>query len=188
MSSRRLSARPSRGYVDGTGPVPSSRSDGMTAAGLTLVPKHWYSWNFRVVADAREIGEVTRSWWRERGSLRIEGVTYSVRREGLWSGDFLLEREGRVVARAEKTSPLRRRYRITAADRRLTLEAASAFGRSFLILHGSRSVGSVRPARAFSRKAIVEMEDPVSPPVQLFLAFLVVGQWKRTADAAAAAG
>lgn len=160
----------------------------MTAVGLTLVPKHWYSWNFRVVDDASEVGEVTRSWWRERGSVRIRGETYSVRREGLWSGDFLLERGGSVIARAEKTSPLRRRYRITDEDRLLTLEAASAFGRSFLILHGTRAVGSVRPARAFSRKAVVEMEAPVSPPVQLFVAFVVLGQWKRAADAAAASG
>lgn len=160
----------------------------MAAAGFTLVPKHWYSWNFRVVDDANEIGELTRSWWRERGSVRIGGETYVVRREGLWTGDFLLESDGRVIATAEKTSPLRRRYTITAEGRRLTLEAASAFGRSFLILHGSRAVGSVRPARAFSRKAVVEMEAPVSSPVQLFLAFLVLGQWKRAADAAAAAG
>ena len=71
---------------------------------LIATPKHWYSWN-SIVRDEGErvVGEMKVSSRRGRGTIAIGGIEHQVRREGML-GDFLLERDGSILARAAKPS------------------------------------------------------------------------------------
>jgi hypothetical protein len=153
---------------------------------LTLIPKSWLSWDFRVTEDGRDIAFIDRDWFRERATLDVDGATYHMRRTSVVHGTFALEHDGRVVAEAKKTSAFRRAFEVVTVDgERYELQASSMFRREFQLLRGGVPVGAVRPVSIFGRTATVNFPQTVPRPLQLFLVFLVLVLWKRTSDAAA---
>lgn len=84
---------------------------------------HWYSLDFEVSEAKRHLAHAELSAWREKGTLTIGGIAHRVYPEGL-HGDFLLERDGRVLVRATKPSALR--HRLLIRHRRRDLRARQA--------------------------------------------------------------
>jgi hypothetical protein len=125
------------------------------------------------------VADVDLSWWAEKGVLTIEGVQYSAYREGWMRGDFLLERNGSVIARAEKPSAFLRKYLIRYADREYMLGATSAFGRKFALLSGSREIGSITPVSCFRRGATADLPDTLPLHLRAFIIWLTMVQWRR---------
>src|SRR5688572_2397501 len=119
---------------------------------LQIVPTHWYSWDVTVTNESRPVADIATSWWREKGALTIDGATYRVYREAPMSGAFILEHAGSMLARGEKPSAFRREFVIRHAGREYTLRRRSMFGRAYVLLDGSRQVGSIAPKSAFTRK------------------------------------
>ena len=124
---------------------------------LIAIPKRWFSWDFDVNDGAQTVAEIDVSRWREKGVLRVQGADYRVYREGLMSGDFILESAGSVLARAEKPSALRRAFIIKYADTHYTLQAESAFRRASELLRGGRKIGALSPKGMFTRRATVDL-------------------------------
>lgn len=103
---------------------------------LTLTPKAWYSWDFRILEGDVEIVLLDRHWFRERASFTMDGSTYAVRRASIVRGTFVLERDGRTIAEAKKTSAFRRAFDVQAGPERWVLMAKSAFRREFALFRG----------------------------------------------------
>lgn len=153
---------------------------------LIIVPKRWFSWDFDVFdSDSNAIGEIQLSNWRERGTLHIEGVEYSVFRESPL-GLFLLERDGSVVASAKKPSALFRSFSIAWNDMEYTLKAASPVGREFLFCDDSGSAGRVSPQGFLTRRAEVDLPEHLPLPFRLFVVWLTLLLWKRDSDSSSA--
>jgi hypothetical protein len=87
---------------------------------LKLIPKRWFSWDFRLEDASGVAAEVILSSWRERGSIAIGGVRHKVSRHGL-TGPFVLEMAGREAARAVKPSVWRHTFTITHDGSEYTL-------------------------------------------------------------------
>ncbi len=154
---------------------------------LTAIPKNWFSWDFAVQEGEKPVAKLDLSLWREKGTLTIEGKDYRVYREGLLRGEFCLECEGKILARAEKPSAFRRSYIVSHAGREYTLQARSPWRRPFILLQGSQEIGSIAPQRIFTRKANADLPDSLPLPLRVFLLWLTVILWKREAESAAAA-
>jgi hypothetical protein len=152
---------------------------------LTVLPKSWLSWDFRVLEDGVELALIDRDWFRERASFSLDGYTYDVRRTSVVRGTFVLDRSGAVLAEAVKPSSFRRTFEISVGPERYRLEAVSMFGREFRLLRGTDPVGAIRPVSFLRRHAQAEFPESMPREVQLFIAFLVLVLWKRAADAAA---
>ena len=146
---------------------------------LQIVPTHWYSWDLRVMDESHPVADIAMSSWCEKGALTISGTTYRVHREGLMSGDFVLEHAGGVLARAEKPSVFRREFVIRHAGREYTLRPESAFRRAFVFLDGSRRVGFLAPKSAFTRKAAASLPHDLPLPVRMFVVWLTMISWRR---------
>jgi hypothetical protein len=71
---------------------------------LEAVPTNVFSTNFRLQQQNQLLGEVDTSIWREKGQLELEDGTYQLYREGPFSGDFILEHNGKLVARARRSN------------------------------------------------------------------------------------
>ena len=108
---------------------------------MALVPKHWYSWDFAVIAEDTTIADLRLSSWREKGTLVLEGVEHHARREGFASGDFILERGGSVLVRATKLSAFSNTITFRYNDRTYTLRKKSAWRRGFVLVEGEREIG-----------------------------------------------
>lgn len=162
---------------------------------LTIIPRTWYSWDFTVMDEDREVASMDLSGWREKGTLTIDGVEHRVYREGRMSGDFVLERDGRVLVRAVKPSAFSSTIVVHADDgREYTLKKKSVWRRPFVVLTplgeagsaSERTVGSLVPAGIMTRKAYADLPTAWPLPLRLFVIWLAVIMWKREADAAAA--
>ena len=153
---------------------------------LTAVPKKWSSWDFTITERSQPVAEIDISWWREKAALTVQGMDYRVYREGMMSGDFVLESSGSVVARAQKPSAFHRSFVINHQGRRYTLQAESVFRRTFLLLDGGRKIGSLSPQGAFTRRATADLPPALPLALRVFVIWLAVILWKRAADAGAA--
>jgi len=149
---------------------------------LTLRPKRWFSWNFAVEDAQRHVADLDVSWWRDRGTLIVNGTSYRVYREGLVSGDFVLETDGGTLARATKVSAFRRAFELSYADSTYTLRARGPFWRSFVLESGPDEVGSIIPASFLRRQAVVTLPDSLPLPVKVFAMWLTVLIWKRDSE------
>lgn len=146
---------------------------------LRIVPNHWFSWNVTVSDESRPVAGIATSWMREKGELTIDAATYQMYREGWMSGDFILERAGSALARAEKTSVFRRGFVIRHAGREYRLKPRSMFGRTYVLENGSREIGSVAPAGVFTRKGTADLPHELPLPVRMFIVWLTVISWRR---------
>ncbi|HWL62894.1 MAG TPA: hypothetical protein VNQ32_08855 [Steroidobacteraceae bacterium] len=153
---------------------------------LTATPKRWFSWNYTVSRDDDRLADLDISWWREKGSLAVDGRRYAVYRERPMSGKFILESDGAIVASAEKPSSLKRRLLIEHAGRRYELKPRSMFTRTFDLREGSTVVGSLSARGFFSRRMNVDLPETLPLPVRMFVTWLTVLLWKRESEAAAA--
>lgn len=149
---------------------------------MTGTPTSVFSWNFRVDGGASGPALLRFQFFSEQGSIEVAGREFTVRKHGPLSGRWTLEREGAVEAEANKPSALFRSFEIQSGAGLFRLKAASAFTRSFEIRSGDRSVGTIRPAHAFTRRAGIECSEAVPQLVQLFAFWLTVLAWRRAAN------
>ena len=154
---------------------------------LEAIPSNFFATNFQLQQDNQLLGEVDTGFWGEKARLELEDGTYELYREGMFSGDFVLERNGEVVARAAKPSVLQNRFEVQLPDRRLVLRKPSAWSwsRRFVLSDGEKQIGSIDPVGFFTRRTIIDLPDNWSLPIRVFLFWLAVIIWKRQSYAAA---
>jgi hypothetical protein len=152
---------------------------------LEILPTSWFSWDFTISQGASPIADFGISWWRERGKLTVQGHTFRVYRENMLNGDFVLESERGILARATKPSALRRSFTVQSGAKTYIWRARSAFRRPFVLLEDDREVGAISTRGAWTRRASARFPGDIPLPVQVFLVWLSVLLWKRDSDAAA---
>jgi len=152
---------------------------------MKLIPKSWRSWDFTAFDGSHAVADFDISSWREKAILTVQGDQYSVYREGMMTGDFILQSvAGQELARAEKPSAFRRCFVIRHAGSSYTLRATSM--RQLTLFDGSREIGSISPDGFFTRRATVDLPDALPLPVRMFITWLAIILWKRDSDTAIA--
>jgi len=152
---------------------------------LEAIPTSLFSKNIRLQQKNELVGEVDVSVWREEARLELQEGTYELRREGFGSGDFLLEQDGKIVARATKPSIFQCSFEVDLPTRHVTLRKLSVWNRRFGLFEGERQIGSVYPQGIFTKRSSIDLpaDWPLANRAFVFwLAFLV---WKRQNAAAA---
>jgi hypothetical protein len=153
---------------------------------MRIIPKAWYSWDFNVVGGERTLATLDLSCWREKAEILVEDVPHRVFREGVMSGDFVLERGDQVLARATKPSAFRNAFIVTYNGKSYMLRRASAWRRASVLLDEERQIGSVLPDSVWTRQATADLPRDWPMPIKAFIIWLVIILWKRDAESAAA--
>jgi hypothetical protein len=157
-------------------------------------PRNFFSRHYSLEAAGQPLAELDASRFKEAAALTVEGAPYRLFREGLFSGDFVLEKDGRPLLKATKLSAFRSQFDFELDGRLYSLKRASFFGKTYEVRQSDRVVGSVSRAALFSRRALVDLPAVWPVPEQAFLFWLVLLMWKRQerdvagAVASAAAG
>lgn len=149
---------------------------------LRAIPDGWLTWNFTIFDDNTSIANIHLAWARESGEFNLGESNYKVYREGFFSGAFILDKHGKVLARAEKTSALFRSFKVEYESKNYILEAETALRRKFVLRESERRIGTVEPEHIFSRKAIINLPEDITLPVRIFMVWLTIIMWKREAD------
>ncbi len=151
---------------------------------LEAIPTATFSTNFRLEQENQLVGELDPSIWRCKATLELEDGTYNLYRESLLSGDYLLEHNGTIVARASKLSVFRDKFAVQVGDRLVELRKLRWATRKFGLFDGDTQLGGIYPKGMFSKRANIDLprEWPLANRVFMFwLAFLM---WKRDSQAA----
>ena len=148
---------------------------------LTCLPESLCSWDFRVLG-ASVACSVTFNFFTEQGGIALGLKHLVVRKHGPMSGHWTLEDHGQPVAEAHKPDLFFRTFEIQAGSLRISAQAQTPFTRSFNILCGGRTVGTIRPAHAFTRRAFIECSPEVSEACQIFAFWLAALTWRRQAN------
>jgi hypothetical protein len=154
---------------------------------LHASPVRWFSQDFRVSADGREICTLDLAAMRSRGQFDVEGERYEIAARGIVPQRYRLERDGRVLAEVSRDGVLSRAYTIRAEDRSLTLRG-TLMRRRFDVLHGDLHIGAIRPVRLAGRSAIAEFTAPLPLHLQVFLVAVTLLIWRKRARAASSSG
>ncbi len=154
---------------------------------LRAIPRHWFSWNYRIFEESQHVADIDVSWWCEKGLLTVQGDAYQVYREGPKRGAFILESSGTVLARAEKPSVFLRCFFFEHKGRFYTLRASSAFRREFILLDGAETIGFLSPEGIFTNRASVDLPETLPLAVRVFIVWLTVILWRRESDSNPAA-
>ena len=152
---------------------------------LKVIPKAWWSYAFSVTDGTESVAQVLDlSWWRDKSELRVQGATYTARRD---RSAYILESATGVLVRAERPRFWRRVFIIEHSGQQYTLRSKSSLRRQFLLFEGSTQIGSLSPEGRFTRKAAAELPPAFPLFLQIFIIWMVMTLWKHD-DAAAAAG
>lgn len=149
-------------------------------------PKSVFSWDFDVSVDGRHLVTIDMGWFRERGRFVLNRIDYEVFRDGWPFGEFVLQSEGKTLARAR--AGLTRRFTVQTGGREYHLQASGMFTRSFELLEAGHPIGHMIPQHPFTRCSTIELPSDLTPPVQIFMIWLVLVTWKRQNHSATAAG
>ena len=151
---------------------------------LEAIPTDLFSSNFRLEQENKLVGELDPSIWRCQATLELEEGTYHLSREKLLGGDYLLERNGQIVARAVKVSVWRDKFAVQVGPKLVELRKLSVFSRKFGLFDGDKQIGLIYPRGIFTKRANIDLpkEWPLADRIFMFwLAFLM---WKRESQAA----
>ena len=152
---------------------------------LEAIPTSIFCSTFRLQQNDNLLGEVSASIWRDKARLEIGEGTYELYREGQFSGDFVLEHNGNVVARARKPSAFRNQFEVELPNQLLVLRKLSLLNRRFGLFDGERQLGSIYPLGIFTRRSNIDLPSDWPLPIRVFLFWLVFVIWKRQNAAAA---
>jgi hypothetical protein len=148
---------------------------------LTCLPRSICSWDFEVTGGASGPAVVEFNFMTEQGSITVGGDEYVVRKHGMFSGEWTLERGAEICAEAKKPSAFFRSFEVRSSVLPLTVEASSAFTRCFDIVGGGEVIGTIKPAHPFTRRSFIECHAVVPELVQLFSFWLAALAWRRAA-------
>ena len=152
---------------------------------LEAVPTNFFANCIRLQQQNEVVGEIDQSIWRERALLELQEATYTLRREGFCTGDYLLERDGTVVARATKPSFFQCSFEVDFATRHLTMRKPSIWSRRFGVFEGEKELGSVYPLGMFTRRSSIDLPADLPLANRIFVFWLAYLVWKRQSGAAA---
>lgn len=146
---------------------------------LTATPRNWWSYDYMIHAGERLVAEVSRAAFAERGTLQIDGQSYSVVREDGLGPWVLRGPAGDELARAEKPSAWRDGFLLSVDGRELVFERPSPWRRHVVLRQGGAVIGEIRHASTWGRDAIISLPAELGLPVQLFLTLLMLFMWQR---------
>ena len=147
---------------------------------LTCIPRSVFWWNFDVEGGAAGTSALTFDFFTERGTINHAGTEYSVCKYGWLSGQWGLESGGQTHMRAQKLSPLLRKFEIQEGNHIFILRAMP-FTRCYDILQNDSIIGTISPAHFLTRRATIDCRGDLSELGQLFCFWIAVITWRRAA-------
>ena len=156
---------------------------------IRCMPRGICSWEFSLDGDGHH-AILEFNWGGEQGRITADGIRFEVRKHGVFSGHWTLDRAGREVVTAQKPTPFARTFEIRDHNGAVVLRAESPFSRRFRIERFGDTVATVFPDHPFTRRATIEsvIAQKQEFTTVSFCFWLVVLIWRRAAHSSAGGG
>ena len=146
---------------------------------LELHPGGFFSRTITVTLNGHEIAAIKDRATREGAKIRIDGAQYKLSRSGILHGDYVLEQDGVVHARASKPGFTSRRMTAEVGGQTFDLVPDSPFRSTFRVEQFGEKVGSIGPRPVF-RSFTADLPVEIAMVHQVFLIALVTLMWTRS--------
>ncbi|HZE08362.1 MAG TPA: hypothetical protein VE110_06345 [Gemmatimonadaceae bacterium] len=146
---------------------------------VTASTTSWLRRSFLIEEDGKLVGEIDGAGWIERAAATVGKSTYAFYRETLFKANYVMERDGQIVARAKNLSLFAPRFDVTWEDHTLLLRKLSLWTQTFGLFESDLQIGTVRPVGIFRRSATLEGASSVPLDIRVFLVWVVFMTWKR---------
>ena len=148
---------------------------------MLVAVRRLFSMNCQFREDGKVVAEMERSLWRETAELELDDGSYSLYRDQVIGGDYMLERKGQIIARASKTSWWRSDLDVELFKRSAKLRRPSIFTRRFAVFERGRQVGTIRPGW-LTGNANIDVPPDWTLLDRVFLFWLCSLMWRRQPD------
>lgn len=155
---------------------------------LRAEPFSWASSGVRILSGEEELTRLHVTAFRGKGSFELEGQAFTIEPVGFFKSDSVLKKGGSIIAKAKKEGAFKRRFEISSAGHRFTLESRKWTGREYALTLGTQEVGRMKREGFAGKRILMDFPDDVPTVLQVFLAYVVISQARREAAAAASAG
>lgn len=145
---------------------------------LTLHPSGIFARTIRVTNNGHEVATIKdRAIW-EGSRILIQGVQYDLSRTGMLSGDYVLSRNGQMIARGHKPSMVSRRMTAEFAGQNYDLVPDGVFTSRFRVERFGERVGTIGP-RPMRNAYPADLPAEIHVVYQVFMIALVALMWTR---------
>ncbi|QDV46322.1 hypothetical protein Enr13x_62310 [Stieleria neptunia] len=160
----------------------SSTISNQTSTMIQCLPQGICSWNYHLSGEAFN-GETALRVSSEQGSIVVDGIAFTVKKQGVFSGQWTLEHGGNEVASAQKQSVFWRTFDIDAPGGPLLLATDTPFTRCYTLRRGEESIATMRPNHPLTRRGKINLlTSEWDAPTVVFSFWLVVLIWRRLAQ------
>ena len=136
---------------------------------------------FQFRENGKVVGEMERSLWRETAELHLDDGRYSLYRDQVIGGDYVIEYNGQILARATKPIWWRSNLDVELFKRSVKLRRPSILRRRFAVFEGTKRVGIINPGWLTGR-AKIDLPLDWSVLDRVFLFWLCSLMWRRQPD------
>ena len=131
------------------------------------------------------VAELSQSFWRNRGEIRVEGVRMRLKKRGILRDTFTLLDDDVPLVSVEQSNVIGSKLVFNCEGRNFEICRKAWYSSTLLVKCEGEVVGSVRSRGMFSSGAIAELPTDLSIAIRVFIAWIAMVRW---AAAAAAAG
>jgi hypothetical protein len=132
---------------------------------------------FNITENGNPAGGFERSFMGGSGTISLGNVAYTVKRESLLSGVYVIEAGGVPVATARKPNMMHRTHTIETGGKTYALEARRMGSKYFALLEGGsggREVGKAEPNGFFGRRFVAEFPDELPREAKALFIWLYI--------------
>lgn len=140
---------------------------------LQAKPANFLSWNATIEREGHR-AELRFNWIGESGTIEINGEPCDVNKQGMLSGQWVLALDRVELATAVKSNIFTRSFGIADRNGSFSLNADSAFTRSFTLYHSGNIVAAYRARHFFTRSMNIEWHDEVCTFPTLCFAYWLI--------------
>ena len=140
-----------------------------------------FSWNYQFRENGTIVGEMNRALLRETADVDLDDGRYSFYRDQVVGGDYVIEHNGQILARATKPKWWRSNLDVELFKRSVKLQRPSIFMRRFAAFEGGKRVGTIHPAWLTGR-AKIDLPSDWTVLDRVFLFWLCSLMWRRQPD------
>lgn len=142
-------------------------------------PYNLLSWNYFLKGQGHQ-AYWDQKWTSEQCSILIDEEYFEIKKHGVASGKWSLNKGDMLHSSATKRSAWKRTIDIDSPMGSLLLASNGAFRRSFFLALDGRVIATISPRRAFSWKAELDiLVEEYDFPTMAFAFWLVITLWRR---------
>lgn len=117
---------------------------------IQCAPKGFFSSAF-IMSGEGFSATLEFNWYNESGNLTLNKRNYTLQKQGAFSSEWAILCNNKTIGLASKDSFLKRTFTIAIGQRKYTLKAESALGRTML-LTGENTNVRIKPNSPFTQK------------------------------------